>query len=449
MPINKQIIIIAMVLIVAAVGLIFFIGGKDESTTEIRLEEAKTYYDMMDYDKAIAIYNNILKSEKNCTEAYVGLANSYIAKGNDEKAVEILERGISNAGNDPMISDMLSEISGGANTAKDEENVSAPEIFDETTVSESSREEETTSVPEISEPEPETSAPETELDEEVSETTEKTTTTTEKTTASSKATTTERPKQTQAPARPAVTSATTVSTAKPDIEMPNFIGMDKNEAVKLAAEKNIKLSLQYDKNDMYANDVVYYQSHRAGTMVSKDTDVEVYVCVNDKKQVTEDDIKAESFYNAAKQWGDNNSDKVKSVSFNADSRTVTINAVSVKNFVIDESVASAFAECKNAVMVINSSSMTMVISSSSVTKSGKLDLSANAYGNDSRLTLDMGASGSLNCTATVTVFDCDIRSKDLKDMKLYYNNKKSGSFKVDIDGNPIITVSSGGQYTIR
>lgn len=450
MSAKKQIMIVGMVFIVVAVALIFVIGRNGDSTIESRLEDAQAYYDMLDYDKAIAIYNNVLRSEKKCVEAYLGLADVYIVKGNNEKALEVLERGLSNVGDDSRIVDMLSELSefAGEQTIA-EAAAEDQDLSYETTVPDILQTEETTSVPESAEDDKDISAePATEAVPEAATTVQTTTTAATTTRPPETAATTKAPVVTAAPVT--TTAATTAATtAKPTIEMPNLIGMDKDEAVKLAKQKNISLTLQYDKNDMYANNIIYYQSHRAGTMVSEQTAVEAYVCVNDQKQVTEDDLKVQEFYNVAKEWGTANSDKVKSVTLNEKNATVTIVANSIKKFVIDESVIKSFAECNKAVLVVNSPSMTMSINSSSVTKSAKVDLSANTYGNESRVTLEMGASGSLNCTVNVTLTDCNISSSDLAGLSLYKGNKKSGTFSVNYDGKPVISVSNGGQYVIR
>lgn len=449
MSAKKQIIIVSMVFIVIAIGLVFIIGGKGGSSVEKSLEEAKAYYDMYDYDKAIAIYNNLLNSEKSCADAYIGLADTYVVKGNTDKAMEILERGLENS-DDPRISEMIDELSSSdyMEAENDTEITDIPAETDITDIIPEENETET-SVPEIADIPPETVTVPSEAVS--SETTVSETTVTERrsetTTTKAPAAVTAAPRTTTA--APKTTAAKTTTTAKPTIEVPNFIEMDKDEAVRLAKDLKINLNVEFDKNDTYANNIIYYQSHRAGTLVSEKEQVDVFVCVNDQKQVTENDININKFYEAVQSWGNSNSDKVKSVTLNEKNSVVTINASSIKKFVIDESVAAAFAECKNTSLVINSSALSMVINSSSVSGTGKMDLSADVFGNTTRVTLDMRASGNLNCTASVTLSDCDIDPDSLKDMTLFINNKKSGSVSVNSNGKPVITVSSGGQYVIH
>ena len=435
MSAGKKIIIAAMVLIVLAIGLVIFLAKGNKDTTAEKLARAEEYYNQMDYDKTIAIYNEILSSNAGCTEAYLGLADAYTVKGNSEKAFEILERGVEATNSDERITDKISELSGEASDNEDTEEAVA----------------EVTSVPE-SETETETETPtaaETtaEPEETTSETTtaETTETTTEATTTAAPVTTT----VTTAATTRATTRAATAVTEKPTISVPNFIGITKEEAAALAKKKNISLTFEYEKNDTYANGVVFYQSHREGSLVSSKTAVSAYVCVNDTKYVSEEDRNLQDFYKAVKSWGDGNTDRVTSVELNEKSSTVTVKAASIKRFVIDESVITAFSKCKNANLYIVSSDAVIAINSSSVTSAAKLDLSSDVYSSSSRATFSMSHSGNFCCTMTVTLTGCNVSHSDLEDMNLYFNEKKSGTFKLTSNSEPIITVSKGGTYVIK
>ncbi len=454
MSAKKQIIIVCMVFILVAVGIIFLIGGRGGTSVEKSLEEAKAYYDMLDYDKAIAIYNNLLNNQKDCAEAYIGLADAYLVKGNTEKAIEILERGSLNS-NDERIADKLAELSGSYENAEADEDIDSEtetetvtdilDEFDPQEILPAENEITVTEIPEVSDTVPsETEPPETVP----AETTTAVTVTTAppvQTTAAPVVAT--RAPQTTTRAPQTTTSVTT--TVKPTIEVPNFIGMDKNEASKLAKSLKINITFKYDENDTYANDVIYYQSNRAGTLVSEKDKVEAYVCVNNTKQVNEDDEKVQAFYQAAKAWGDADTGKIKSVSLDEKNSILSVSVSSIKRFTVDETVVSAFKDCKNAVLVVYSPSISISVSSSSVTKAGKIDLSADTYGNSSRVTLNMGASGSLGCTANVTIKDCEIAAEDIAKKSLYTSGKATGSFYLDSNSKPVITVTSGGQYVIR
>ena len=446
MSAKKQIIIVSMVFIAIAVCVIFAVSAGSKPTAESLLKEAQGYFESLDYDKAIAVYNDLLRTERSCKDAYLGLAEAYLVKGNTNKAVEILERGLSYAEDDPQFYNKLTELTGKQYIAEAEEDLLDREMADEAVLPNIPQEEpEVTAVPEITGPEPETSAAE--------ETAAQTTTVTEPAVRV--------PETTQAPVQIAP-AAVPAASANRGIKVPNFVGMNDDAAIDLADSLNIDLSLEYIENDKYEDGIIYSQSHKEGTVVSEDTTVDAYVAVKkvpaetarpavpaETAGPTEDDANVQAFYDAAKAWGELDSSKVRSVSFSPKTSTVTVSASSLKRFTVDESVMEAFAECKNAVLVVNTSSVKITINSSSVTKTSKLDLSANTFGKTTRTTLDMGASGSLNCTANVTLLNCDISSGDLESMNLYYNNKKKGKVSVDSDGNPVITVTSGGQYVIH
>ncbi len=433
---SKKIIIAAMALIIAIVGAIVFVCNKSGDSVNEKIIEAQKYYELMDYDKSIAIYNEIISSNSTCAEAYVGLADAYSVKGNTAKALEILERGVEATGNDKIIADKITEFSDPIMSDSEDSSEAVTEIAEETTtVTTVPVTEETTTVPEtttVVTTEETTTVPETTT----VTTTEETTTTTSETTTVTTATT------------PATTRATTVTTAKPTITVPNFIGITKEEAFKLAEKKNIMLIFEYEENDTYANGVVFYQSNREGTMVAPTTPVYAYVCVNDTEYVSEEEQAVQSFYNAAKKWGDSNNDKVSKVSLDKKNFTVTVNASSMKNFVIDEAVVTAFRQCKNATLKIVHVDFTISIKSSSVTASQKLNLSSDYNGNDARATFTV-ASGADNCTMTVVLKKCVINGNDYKDMKLYINNKKPKEVPLTIDEEPRLTVNESGTYTIK
>lgn len=435
---SKKIIIAAMALIIAIVGAIVFVCNKSGDSVNEKIIEAQKYYELMDYDKSIAIYNEIISSNSTCAEAYVGLADAYSVKGNTAKALEILERGVEATDNNKIIADKITEFSDPIMYDAEDNSEAATEISEETTtVTTVPVTEETTTVPET------TTVVTTEETTTVSETT--TVTTTEETTTTTSETTIV---TTTAATTPSTTRATTVTTAKPTITVPNFIGITKEEAIKLADKKNIMLILEYEKNDTYANGVVFYQSNREGTMVAPTTPVYAYVCVNDTEYVSEEEQAVQSFYNAAKKWGDSNKDKVSKVSLDKKNFTVTVNASSMKNFVIDEAVVTAFRQCKNAALQIVHVDFTISIKSSSVTASQKLNLSSNYSGNDSRATFTV-ASGADSCTMTVALKKCAINGDDYKNMKLYINNKKPKDVPPIINEEPRLTVNESGTYTIK
>lgn len=448
MSLKKPIIIAAMAVIVVAVGMIFIISRNKNSSVENSLREASEYFEMLDYDKTIAIYNNILSSESGCSEAYVGLAEAYVVKGNIGKAIEILERGLIKADDDSKISQMLDELSLEYELAETE--AWEAELIEDAAVTEPPQPEETTTVPEAV-----TTAPEEDQEEKVTEkTTEKTTKkTTEKTTQTTTAATTTAPKATAAAATwtttvPVTTAATTTTTQKPKVEVPDFKGLNKDEAAALAKQSKIKLLTEYKDNDSYYNDVIYSQSVKAGKLVSEQSEVTVYVCRNNRSK--ENDAKVQELFSIAQEWGNSNTDKVKSVEMNEKTSTVIIRASSMTGLTVDESIFRALSGCNNAVLSIRSASIDISIRSSAVSKVGKIIISTRTYGDDSRAGFDLNLTGALSCTYDITLLSCEISSEDLENMSWYYENRSSlGKTSINSAGKPVVSVSKGGNYSVH
>ncbi|MDE5859701.1 MAG: tetratricopeptide repeat protein, partial [Oscillospiraceae bacterium] len=107
---KKHIVIAAMLLIVAVIGMIIAMNRTDSSSSEEKLLQAQEYFDLMDYDKVVAIYNDIISSDGSCTEAYIGLADVYYVRGNLSKTLEILERGLDRAADEEEIRKKMTEL---------------------------------------------------------------------------------------------------------------------------------------------------------------------------------------------------------------------------------------------------------------------------------------------------------------------------------------------------
>ena len=428
-----------MVFAAATVCMIFALFSGNVPTAGRRLDEAQKYFDEMDYDNAIAVYNDMLRSGSKSTNVYLGLAEAYLKKGNEEKAVEILERGLDYAGDDSRFYKMLYRLTGDSYYAEAEEELTWQDTPDEPVLPDVTAEDPAVT-PDNNENE---AAPGTEAAVTEPPAPETTASRTEETSAAETA----KPPETTAPAETASSTAA-AATAKAMVKIPDFTGMSITDAADLARSLNIDLEPEYKDNSEYEHDTIYSQSPEAGSEVSERSSVTVYVSVN--RQPTEEELNVLAFFNAAKEWGDLNSN-VTGVKLNDKSSAVTITLSSAKRLSLDSSVMEAFAKCKSAVMILNSPVMSVTINSSSVTKAGKLNLSTDIHGNEKRMSIDIGTSGKLSCTAVFTILDCDISSDDLKNMNLYYNNKKleDVSVGIDADGNPVITVSSGGSYVIR
>ena len=91
---NKKFLFIAIVLI--AVGLVAALVLLPTSAKAKKVEEqlnlGAKYLSELDYEQAIAAYEAVIKIDPKCEEAYLALADIYIATGAFDKAEEILKR---------------------------------------------------------------------------------------------------------------------------------------------------------------------------------------------------------------------------------------------------------------------------------------------------------------------------------------------------------------------
>ncbi|MCR4643755.1 MAG: DUF2225 domain-containing protein [Lachnospiraceae bacterium] len=104
--IKKRSVVLPVVLLAVgalaslAVVLILLLWGSGGYSSEVKeqLALAERYLDELDYEKAVAAYKAAIELDPKCEEAYAGLAeaagklaDSYIDKGEEEKAEELLE----------------------------------------------------------------------------------------------------------------------------------------------------------------------------------------------------------------------------------------------------------------------------------------------------------------------------------------------------------------------
>ncbi len=85
--------IIAAVLV--ALGIAFVaLGGPDKLETMKQLNLGKKYLEELDYDNAIAAFEEAIEIEPNSVKAYLGLAQAYVGLEDYESAINILNDGI-------------------------------------------------------------------------------------------------------------------------------------------------------------------------------------------------------------------------------------------------------------------------------------------------------------------------------------------------------------------
>lgn len=270
---TRNIIIIAMVVIAAALAAVIIYGRNSASDDiSVKISEAEAFYEALDYDKAIAAYNDILSTEDNA-DAYAGLAKAYYAKGNSEKALNVLEKGLESTQNNDAVVKVFSELFPDAETAEATTTsvaTSETEKITETSVSEEKTEEESVTT--------QTSAAR-------SETTAATTVTaasatTQHTTAAASAATTQR--QTTA----ATTAATTkkeTQTVVEKISVKSYTGLTEDAISSSAKSDGVNVVFVYEEDNSYIDGEAFKQSPAAGSKVGKGSIVTVYICKSSKK----------------------------------------------------------------------------------------------------------------------------------------------------------------------
>lgn len=271
---TRNIIIIAMVVIAAALAAVIIYGRNSASDDiSVKISEAEAFYEALDYDKAIAAYNDILSTEENA-DAYAGLAKAYYAKGNSEKALNVLEKGLESTQNNDAVVKVFSELFPDAETAEATTTsvaTSETEKITETSVSEKKTEEESVTT--------QTSA---ESSATKSETTAATTVTAAVTTTQHTTTAATTQKQTAA----ATTAATTkkeTQTVVEKISVKSYTGLTEDAISSLAKSDGVNVVFVYEEDNSYADGEAFKQSPAAGSKVGKGSIVTVYICKSSKK----------------------------------------------------------------------------------------------------------------------------------------------------------------------
>lgn len=107
----KWVIGIAVTAVAAAaiLGTTYSLGGFDYIGAAWETSAGDRYLDAMEYEKAIAAYEKAIEIEPKKVDAYIGLAKAYVAQGDYEAAIEILEEGIEETDSEEL-EDLLEEI---------------------------------------------------------------------------------------------------------------------------------------------------------------------------------------------------------------------------------------------------------------------------------------------------------------------------------------------------
>lgn len=103
------IVAIACILCAALTTVILVRGNSKAKKLEKQLELGEKYLDELEYERAIAAYEEAIEIESNCVDAYLAMAEIYVEMDDYESALEVLEDGY-DATESEDIEDMLDEI---------------------------------------------------------------------------------------------------------------------------------------------------------------------------------------------------------------------------------------------------------------------------------------------------------------------------------------------------
>lgn len=93
--------IFALVVIACIVGIIIYSNSSGQRLQR-QLNLGQKYLNELNYEQAVVAYELALEIDPLSAEAYLGLAEAYVAQDNYEKAVEILQKGYEVTGNEDI-----------------------------------------------------------------------------------------------------------------------------------------------------------------------------------------------------------------------------------------------------------------------------------------------------------------------------------------------------------
>ena len=125
---NKRLIFIAAAAVLAVIAAIFFIFMRKDTAGSVQehLELGQKYLVELDYSNAVLEFTDAINIDPKNPDAYIGLAEAYIGTGDTEKAIETLEKGYEETG-DERIKKMLDELTGSSDTENDTEETTVTE----------------------------------------------------------------------------------------------------------------------------------------------------------------------------------------------------------------------------------------------------------------------------------------------------------------------------------
>lgn len=130
------------------------------------------------------------------------------------------------------------------------------------------------------------------------------------------------------------------------------------------------------------------------------------------------------------------------------SSEATVEVTSTRRLQVPTSVVKELAN-SGGVLEIVSPKATITIDSSTITKVRNVDLSMEITSSKNRTTIDMRSKKDFGCEVKITVTACKMSAEKLAAAHVYCDGEDMGPVEIDEDGNPVITVTKGGEYVIK
>lgn len=99
-----------LVLVIVVATAFVVLGGTDTIRAKHQLSLGNNYLDEMEYERAIAAFEQAIEIDPSLAESYIGLAEAYIGLKEYDKAFEVLEEGLEATDDDPAIEDYLEDL---------------------------------------------------------------------------------------------------------------------------------------------------------------------------------------------------------------------------------------------------------------------------------------------------------------------------------------------------
>ena len=130
-----------------------------------------------------------------------------------------------------------------------------------------------------------------------------------------------------------------------------------------------------------------------------------------------------------------------------DASVASVEVSSTRRLQVATSVIRELAQSDNAVLEIVSPKATISIDSSTITK--VRNVSMEVTNSKNRTTIDMRSKKDFGCEVKITVTTCKMSAEKLATAHVYCDGEDMGPVELDENGNPVITVTKGGEYIIK